>query len=250
MRMYGDLAYLWPIVSPPEEYLVDAKLWLDVIRERLPSMDSGRRPTLLELGCGGGHLLSHLTAHFDAEAVDLSPQMLELSGRLNPSTLHHLGDMRTIRLERRFDVVAIYDAVNYMLTEDDLRAAMATAVAHLNPMGLLMLAPDCLREGFYGPRVIDWTRQNNELDVTFIEYIANANPAGTTVESIFLFIINRDGNIAVEQDRHVSGLFPKSTWLELLDEAGFEPEYLQTEGYAGDIGGHLFVGTLRPNGSA
>ena len=143
MRMYGDLAYLWPIVSPPEEYLVDAKLWLDVIRERLPSMDSGRRPTLLELGCGGGHLLSHLTAHFDAEAVDLSPQMLELSRGLNPSTLHHLGDMRTIRLERRFDVVAIYDAVNYMLTEDDLRAAIATAVAHLNPSGLLMLAPDC-----------------------------------------------------------------------------------------------------------
>ena len=247
MRLYDDLAHLWPIISPPEEYIPDAFLWRNVILERLgpARFSDGRRPRLLELGCGGGHLLSHLTPHFDAEAVDLSPRMLELSRSLNPTTVHHLGDMRTIRLDRRFDVVAIYDAVNYMLDEADLRAAIATAVHHLNPGGLLLLAPDCLRDSFRGPRVIDWTRHDRQRDVTFIEYTADPNPADTTIESVFLFIINRDGKITVEQDRHTSGLFPKSTWLTLLEAAGFDAEYLETEGYDGEIGGHLFVGAWR-----
>ena len=255
MRLYHELAWLWPIISPPEEYTVEAAQWLEIIRRRLDEdadtdADTGRDrdaggggalPTLLDLGCGGGHMLSHLAPHFITEAVDLSPQMLELSRRLNPQTWHHQGDLRSIRLGRDFDVVAIHDAVNYMLTEADLAAAIATATAHLNPGGLLLLAPDWLRDNFAGPRVIDWTRQNRELDVTFIEYIADPDPSDTTVESVFLFIINRDGRIVVEQDRHISGLFPEATWRRLLAAAGFATELVATEGYAGGFGETLFV---------
>ena len=249
MRLYHDLAWLWPIVSPPAEYIVEAAQWRDIIRSRLPAGagtpggrgSSGGAPSLLDLGCGGGHLLSHLTSDFITEAVDLSPQMLEISRRLNPQTQHHIGDMRSIRLGRTFDVVTIHDAVNYMLTEDDLAAAIATAVAHLNPGGLVMLAPDWLRDTFAGPKVIDWTRSDRAVDVTFIEYIADPDSADSTIESVFLFIINRDGRITVEQDRHISGLFAESVWRRLLAEAGLSAELVATEGYEGGFGETLFV---------
>ena len=81
-----------------------------------------------------------LTADFDLTAVDLSPEMLALSQRLNPGVPHHLGDMRQVRLGQTFDAVAIHDAVCYLLTEDDLRATFATARAHLNSGGLLPLS--------------------------------------------------------------------------------------------------------------
>ena len=244
LRLYSDLAHLWPIISPPEEYLVEAQEWLDVIRGHLDVAPTARRglPTLLELGCGGGHLLSHLTAHFVTEAVDLSPQMLEISQSLNPQTRHHVGDMREIRLGRAFDVVAIHDAVNYMTTEADLRAAIATAEVHLNPGGLLLLAPDCVPETFTGPRVVEWTREAEDRSVTFIEYMARPQPGATTAESVFIFIIDADGDLQVEVDRHTGGLFPTSTWLELLAAAGLDAEYIQTNAYEGGFGGNLFVG--------
>ncbi len=249
MRLYNDLAWLWPIVSPPAEYIVEAQEWLDLIRSRRNLWQDGRRPTLLELGCGGGHFLSQLTPHFDAAAVDLAPQMLELSRALNPYTPHHQGDMRTVRLGMSFDVAVIYDSVNYMLTESDLAAAIATGAAHLKPGGLLLLAPDWLRDDFHGPRVIEWSREwSREADdrsVTFIEYVADPDPTDTTIESVFFFIINRDGQITVEQDRHTGGLFPRSVWLSMLDRAGFDAEYLRTQDYEGGFGGNLFIGTLR-----
>ena len=258
MRLYNDLAWLWPIVSPPAEYIAEAAQWREIIRSRLPSVSGSGRGTaagrgrrggsggssllsLLDLGCGGGHLLSHLTPDFVTEAVDLSPPMLELSRRLNPQTQHHIGDMRSIRLGRAFDVVAIHDAINYMLTEADLAAAMATAAAHLKPGGLALLAPDWLRDTFAGPKVIDWTRSDRAVDITFIEYIADPDPTDSVIESVFLFIINRDGRITVEQDRHLSGLFAESVWRRLLSEAGLTAELVATEGYEGGFGETLFV---------
>ena len=243
-RLYSDLAHLWPIISPPEEYLVEAQEWLDVIRSRLDAAPTERRglPTLLELGCGGGHLLSHLTPHFITEAVDISPQMLEISRRLNPQTLHHVGDMRDVRLGRTFDVVAIHDAVNYMITEDDLRAAIETAAAHLNPGGLLLLAPDCVQETFTSPRVVEWTREAEDRSVTFIEYMGKPQPGATTAESVFIFVIDKDGELRVEVDRHTGGLFPTETWLNLMEAEGLDAEYVQTNAYEGGFGGNLFVG--------
>ena len=243
-RLYSDLAHLWPVISPPEEYMVEAQEWLDVIRQRVDATAEipQRLPTLLELGCGGGHLLSHLTAHFITEAVDISPQMLEISQRLNPQTLHHLGDMRHIRLGRQFDVVAIHDAVNYMITEGDLRAAIETATAHLNPGGLLLLAPDCVQETFTGPRVVEWTKEAEDRSVTFIEYMGRPRPGSTTVESVFMFVIDEGGELRVEVDRHTGGLFPTDTWLSLLQAAGLEAEYIRTNAYEGGFGGNLFVG--------
>ena len=247
MRLYHDLAYLWPIVSPPDEYVLEAEEWLDIIRSRLgPGFMAGaqnRRPTFLDLGCGGGHLLSHLTSHFATEAADISPQMLEISCQLNPDTVHHLGDMRSIRLGGTFDVVAIHDAVNYMVTEADLRAAIATAAAHLNQGGLLLMAPDWLRETLSGPRVIEWTREDAGRGVTFIEYVANPRHDTNTVESVFVFIIDENDQLKVELDRHTSGLFPMATWMRLLAEAGLDAEYIQTHDYEGGFGGNLFIGT-------
>ena len=79
--LYDKLAYLWPVISPPEDYAEEALHWRRAIRDRL---GSGRHH-LLELGVGGGHNLSHLTTEFDAVAMDISPKMLELSRHLNPT---------------------------------------------------------------------------------------------------------------------------------------------------------------------
>ena len=89
--LYNELAYLWPAISPPEDYAVEAEDWRNALREYL----GPGRHWLLELGVGGGHNLSHLTAEFDAVACDISPKMLDLSRQLHPTVEHHLGDMRS-----------------------------------------------------------------------------------------------------------------------------------------------------------
>ncbi|MDE0374846.1 MAG: class I SAM-dependent methyltransferase [bacterium] len=244
-RLYSDLAYLWPLVSPPEDYAEEAGHWRDAIRARL----GGERHRILELGVGGGHNLSHLTSDFEATGVDLSPEMLEHSRRLNPGVEHHVGDMRTVRLGKVFDAVLIHDAVAYMLTEDDLRAAFATARAHLRPGGLLLVAPDLVAESFVEGKVLRWDipppARPGDPEVRVEERLTDPDPTDTTIESWITYTITEGGRQRVETDLHVTGLFPLSTWMALMEEAGFETETLPLPGDGDGCGENLFSGILR-----
>ena len=239
-RLYNDLAYLWPVISPPEEYAEEAGYWRRALWD---SLGPGEH-RILELGVGGGHNLSHLTSDFQATAVDISPQMLALSRKLNPSVQHYLGDMRTVRLDRTFDGVLIHDAISYILTEGDLRATFATARIHLRRGGVLLAAPDWVREVFKGTTVLNWFRKKGDVEVTIEEYLHDPDPAGTELASIFTYTINEKGNKRVEQDIHITGLFPVSTWTRLMEETGFQVETLRLPADKGGCGGFLFAATL------
>ena len=219
-RMYYDLAHLWPAISSPEEYATEAPYWRGALQAEL---GQGRHE-ILELGVGGGHLLSHLTSDFQVTAVDISPNMLANSIQLNPEGEHHVGDMRSVRLGRTFDAVIIHDAISYMLTEDDLRSTFATARVHLEQGGVFICAPDWFRETFPGTLVSHWINRKGGREVTFIEYATDPDPDDETTESLFFYIIKEEGNLRIERDHHTFGLFPLDTWLGLMTVSGFEAQ--------------------------
>ncbi len=239
-RLYHDLADLWPLFSPPEEYADEAEIYLEVLRSKL----GPARHTILELGVGGGHLLSHLTAKYDAVAVDLSQKMLALSHRLNPTVQHHLGDMRSIRLNTLFDAVLIHDAIDYMLTEADVAAALATARSHLNPGGILLLAPDWFRETYPGKHTMTWHQDHGNIILDVAEHLPDVALDSTIVESTFVFTLRKRGQVTVEHDHHTTGLFSRDAWFRLLAEAGFKADFIDMPTCKGGYGGNLFVGVL------
>ena len=240
-RLYGDLAHLWPLLSDPADYAKEAWYWREALRQRL----GPGRHHLLELGVGGGHNLSHLTAEFDVTAVDISEQMVAHSRKLNPGVEHHVGDMRTVRLGRKFDAVIIHDAIAYMTTEADLLAALATAREHLNPGGALVTAPIFYVETFAGALPSTNRKSEGDVELTYVEYDHDPDPSDSTIETIFVYFIMEKGKFRVEMDRHVTGLFSIATWGRLLAEAGFiayRMPYPVTDHPESDF---LWVGILR-----
>jgi len=243
-RLYHDLSYLWPIISPPGEYAGEAANWRRILKDKLGPAKPNIKHKVLELGAGGGHILSHLTKDFQATAVDLSPPMLSLSRQLNPDVQHHLGDMRTVRLGQTFDAVLIHDAISHMLTEADLKATLATAKNHLRPGGILLIAPEWVEEEFVGPKLFLWFRGNAEIKVTIQEYLHDPDPKDSQIESIYSYMIQTDGGVRIERDLHINGLFPVSTWIGLFYEAGFNADRVSLPTNEGGYGGNMFIGSL------
>ena len=143
--LYGDeLAPWFHLLTPPAEYADEAAFALGMMREHVV----GPLETALELGSGGGNMASHLKRWLQLTLTDVSPAMLAVSATINPDCEHLVGDMRTLRLGRTFDAVLIHDAICYMTSEADLRAALATAAEHLRPGGVAVFEPDHVRESF------------------------------------------------------------------------------------------------------
>lgn len=183
--------------------------------------------TLLHLGCGGGHDDFTLKKHFRVTGVDVSAAMLELARRLNPEVDYHLGDMRTVRLEKTFDSVIIGDSISYMVTREDLLAAFRTAFVHLRPGDILLTLAEETSESFQQNKTLCSTHIHGDVEVTFVQNYYDPNRTDTTYEVTLLFLVRRQGQLAVEVDHHKLGLFGLDTWLELLREVGFGVE--QTE---------------------
>ncbi|CAN5562003.1 MAG: methyltransferase domain-containing protein [Rubrobacter sp.] len=220
-RLYEDLAEWWPAISPPSEYAEEATLYVGMIRS------AARRPVreVLELGSGGGNNASHMKLAFSLTLVEPADGMRELSRQLNPECGHVPGDMRTVRLGREFDAVFVHDAVMYMTTEEDLRAALATVAAHLAPGGVALVAPDATAETFSGATEHGGGEDAGGRRARYLQWTLAPKPGGTLFETHYAFLLREsDGTVRVAHDVHREGLFPRATWLRLFREVGLAAE--------------------------
>jgi len=221
-KLYSDLSSWFHLLSDPADYAEEAEF----ARGLLVDASSTVPVTLLELGSGGGNNASHLKAHFKIMLVDLSQGMLDLSQTINADCEHLQGDMKTIRLGRIFDSVLIHDAIMYMTSEQDLRQAIETAFVHCRPGGAALFMPDLIRETFVSLTTHgghDSTAGDGRA-IRYIEWTFDSDPADTTYTVDFAYLLReKNGPVRVVHDTHVFGIFPRETWLRLLQEAGFEP---------------------------
>lgn len=110
--------------------------------------------SVLSLGCGtGGHDLLLAARGLRVTGVDRSEGMLAAyrakasAGGLVPNVVH--GDLRVVRLGRRFDaVISMFAVIGYQVTDADLAAAFTTAAAHVARGGLFVF------DVWYGPAVL------------------------------------------------------------------------------------------------
>ncbi len=217
-RMYAELARWWPLLSPVEEYVADAALIGGLLTA------GGREvSTLLELGSGGGHVAVHLSSGRELTLVDLSEGMLMVSRRLNPDCEHIVGDMRTVRLGLTFDAVLVHDAIDYMLTEDDLAAVFSTAAAHLRSGGILVLMPDHVRETFAPGTGHGGTDTADGSGIRYLEWTHDPDPTDDEVVTEYGYLVREaDGSMSWSAETHRFGLFAQQRWMDLLGEAGFQ----------------------------
>ncbi|MBN1557678.1 MAG: class I SAM-dependent methyltransferase [Lentisphaerae bacterium] len=216
-RLYTEWAGWWPLVSSPDDYREEAEVYANA----LEAACDGPVRRVLELGSGGGNNASHLKRRFEMTLVDASPAMLAVSRALNPECRHLEGDMRTFRLDERFDAVFIHDAVVYLVTEAELRRLLATAAAHCRAGGAVLVAPDHTAETFV-TTTGHGGRDDGERGARYLQWSWDPDPDDTTYLTQFV-LVRREGAAPprVEHERHTCGLFPRRTWLRLLREAGF-----------------------------
>lgn len=242
MRIYGDLAEHWyPLLDPREDHAHEAKQYAAWFASKPP-----KRGSLLELGSGAGNAAWFLKRDYDVTLCDLSESMLSISRRANPECEHVLGDMRTVRLGRTFDGVFIHDALSYLTTRDDLRAALQTAFEHVKPGGKALFAPDEFREDFYESCELHEAECEGRA-LRCIEWFWDPDPTDDTCVGDYVFALRENGETRVVHDRHVVGIFPRQLWLDTLRDVGFEVTILERsiEGLEGPYTDEVF-GCVRP----
>lgn len=97
---------------------------------------------LLDIACGSGKSFApFLDRGYEVVGCDISQRMLDLAERRSGGRARLLHrDMRGLEVIGTFDLVLmINDALNYVVTDEDLSASLAAAAANLAHDGILVL---------------------------------------------------------------------------------------------------------------
>ena len=153
MAIFSNYARYYDLMYQDKDYVGEAQFIQRLIQTYAPATT-----TILELGCGtGNHAMLLAKEGYQVHGVDLSQEMLgyanERRDRLSPASATKLqfsqGDLRQVRLDRKFDVVlSLFHVISYQTNNEDLLAAFETAKAHLVPGGILIF------DVWYGPAVL------------------------------------------------------------------------------------------------
>jgi len=211
---YNDLAWTEDWLADPAEYEQEVKVYVDLIQRT-----ASKPPrTLLHLGSGAGGHDTIFKRHFAVTGVDISLGMLKKARIAHPDIEYLEGDMRTLRLNRQFDAVAIPDSIDYMASAEDLEQAIQTAWMHLKTGGVLLVTAKT-KEIFQNNNFA-YSGEKDGIHVTLFEnnYINPFRP--NTYEATLLYLIRQKGELTIHTEQQVLGLFSQATWDDMFSNAG------------------------------
>jgi len=159
MTIFRNYATYYNLLYKDKDYAGEVEYVHNLFQKYRPGTMS-----ILNLGCGTGrHDFLLAEKGYKVTGVDMSEEMLAVANSqlsslsAHPSTADsqlstlnfRQGDIRSIRLNRTFDVIiSLFHVISYQTTNEDLASAFATAKAHLKPGGIFIF--DC----WYGPAVL------------------------------------------------------------------------------------------------
>ena len=207
--VYNDLAWIEHILAAPETYEEEALIYIEAIKSYISALF----PTMLHLGCGTGGHDFHFKKHFAVTGVDLSEGMLQIARKSNPGVTYVKGDMRTINLNRKFDVVVIPDSIMYMSTLEDLKEALMNAVRHLKTGGILLVVTHTKED--FKENNFAYTGKKDNIHITLFEN--DHIVSDSTYEATMIHLIRRNGELSIHHEVHTLGLFPYGQWMNILE---------------------------------
>lgn len=217
--MYHQLAHLydWP---GAEDF---ARVMLEIIGPELEKAGLDKGARILDLACGTGTISLALARQgFDVTGLDLSRPMLGIAEEKAQEaglTIDWVqGDMRQFLLSPPFDaVLCLYDSLNHLLSEQDLKEAFESVKQNLAPGGLFLFDVntrvnyDTFWQGkdvYEGPnyRLTTETRFTPETGRAHVRYVAEEH--------------TEDGLLVLEEDVHEQ-YFDEMCVEDLLKQSGF-----------------------------
>jgi len=216
-RLYTELAAWWPHLAERESHANEAHLYQSLLDEAF----GGRAGSILELGSGGGLLVSHFDEDREIVLSDLSEDMLAQCRIHNPGRVCHQADMRTMQLNRTFSAVFLHDAVMYLTSAEDLQATFDTAAAHLDSGGVFMVLPDVVKEHFEEMSVSGGSTGIPAAQL--LEWHWDPDPSDSTYQLELSFLLKDEhGKVEAVHESHSLGLFSSQTYVQCLRAAGLE----------------------------
>ena len=222
--MFTKTAKQYDAVYSYKDYEAESELITKLVRERVTDAK-----TLLDVACGTGKHLEHLSKQFETAGVDLDTEMLAIARERIPEVPIHHGDMCDFQLNAQFDaVLCLFSSIAYTKTVERMEQAVANMAGHVNTGGMLLLEGWVTPEKWLTGKVQATTYETED---GFVQRMAIMEPIERG-KLVLEYMIGDSSGISHVTETHEMGWFTHDEYLNAFKKADLNTEY-QEEGLTG-----------------
>lgn len=228
MKLFNKLSEWYCLVTRLEDYKEEAIIYSKEFKKNNVS-------SILELGSGAGFNAYYMKKEFNMELSDISSNMLSLSKKINSEIVHFNFDMRDFKLNKKYDGIFIHDSISHIYSIKDLNKVIKNAYNTLEPNGMLIIAPDFIKDTFEEyTECGGYTDKENNRTIKYIEWYMDKNKYDNIVEAYIVYVMKDQNNeITIEEDFSSMGIFSLNEWDEVLRENGFYAKFKNATSHDG-----------------
>jgi SAM-dependent methyltransferase len=194
---------------------------------------------LLDVGCGTGKHLELLQHHYEAEGIDISPEMLKKARKRCPDVTFYTGSMDDFALQKKYDVITcLYAVIAFMPSLEKVYQAVACMVKHLNDGGILLIEPWWSPNQLWEGKLIADFTDMPELKIANMYVIRRE---GRTSIIDMHYMVGTPLGIETFVQREALLLLTREEYTKAFESAGLLVEYYDTDLFPGHQYG-LYVG--------
>jgi ubiquinone/menaquinone biosynthesis C-methylase UbiE len=233
--MYRQLANYYDEIYHFKNYQKEAEKIDGLVQQHKKSPGNH----LLDVACGTGNHIAFLKQYYTVEGLDFSPEMLRIARKKHPDIVFHRGDMASLRLNTRFDIITcLFSAIGHVKTKPRMRRAIRSMANHLQPGGLMILepwiTPANFKKGLVGFNFVD----KPNLKIARINV---SKVQGSVSAFEYHYLIGTPGEVQYVVDRESMGLWTHEEYLDAFRDAGLNVVF----DHEGLTGRGLYLG-LKP----
>jgi SAM-dependent methyltransferase len=200
-HVFNKYSKYYDLLYSDKDYKAEVDYIKNIIKKYNPSAK-----TILDLGCGTGIHANLLASEgFQVTGVDLSTEMIEVANDKkntdyseNRDSLNFIsGDIRSLRLEEKYDVVvSLFHVFSYLSSNSDIKEGLETLNFHVKENGIVFF------DFWYGPAVLNEMpscrvkkKENAELEVTRVATPQTLEMENKVIVNYELFINDKTENL-------------------------------------------------------
>ena len=222
VRQYGELAKYYDLLYEWKDYAKEAR----IIEQLIARYKITAGNTLLDVGCGTGKHLQHLSGRFACVGMDVSEPMLEQARRNVEGVRFVRGDMVSFNMGKKFDVIlCLFSSIGFVKTYPKLARTLRNFAEHLKDGGVVIIEPWLTKETASDEYISVLTQGSDEVKIARVDHSRVKD--GLSIIDEKIVVVEKGRGIRSYSDRMVLALFEKDEFLRLMRKAGFEARYLK-----------------------
>lgn len=219
--LHGSLSKYYDRLYSYRDYLDEA-----VRLQNLIIKHSLKEPkTILDVACGTGLHLKHLSDDYSCTGVDISKDMLKIARKNAKGITFKQSNMKLMNLKKEFDVIiCLFSSIGYLKNIANLGKTLKNFSNHLTKGGIILIEPSCAKSFYLSGKPSVTVYDEKDAKITRINISKTKQNSATL--SMYIVIAEKGKDPKYHIDNHKLGLFGIKDTLKSMRTAGFKSKYL------------------------